>query len=162
LAKDLAYARRQRLGNTRDVTHKDLFAAFEQNPKLAKMLTGNAKSAEVVKKLGRLALQRRVVLDKDEAGPRLFREVAEEVLETLEDLGIRPGENATPRKGLEALGLGDVSSPLSEEQLYQEQPPARVSVSSGNYRSNLAGRLLRRIVKAGGLRRNEGDDSIEE
>lgn len=151
LAKDLAYARRLRLGRFKDDLHGELRAAFEHDDKLSKILKGSEKQAGTVLSLGQKALQRRVFAEKAEPGPRLYREIAAEVAELLDNLGIQAEDGKEPRKELRAYGIGETGYDFSEDDLHQEQPPKRVPITSGNYRKNFAERLLHRIIKAGGL-----------
>lgn len=159
LVKDLAYARNRRLTDIREGVHKDLDSVFDSDEFLHKIVTGeDAKKVKVVKDLGRQVLRRRVNLEKAEAGPRLYREVAVEVRQLLEDLGIQAGGEPKKRVGLEALGLAGTDLQFSPDELYQEQAPDRVSPVSGKYKESLFKRIAHKVVQAGGLKRFDEEE----
>lgn len=149
LRQMLEQQERSRLEGLRSLLYSQVDTSLAQDPELGKLKEKNSRAFEVIADLGRKALQRRVVQEGQEPGPQLFAELTKEVKEIVDKLGIPVGEQADA-KTLAAMGLGPIAESLGDS-LHQEQPPKRVPVTDGDYRSNFAKRLAHRIRVAGGI-----------
>ena len=150
LAREVKAARSRRLGDLRGSLHSELEATFASTPELVKLMA-NPKVAKVVKDLGQKALKRRVNVEGEEVGPRLYRAIADEVRLTLDDLGIHPSDNKKPVYDAElasAFGLNVGNGAMSGDELHRDTPPERVPLSSGEYRRSFGMRLLHRLSRA--------------
>lgn len=158
LDKDLQQLLRQvqqrSIAELRESMFQDLMRELDSDKELASIL--DEKSAGVVRRIAQEKLRLRAGLDGDDYGPRLLKEIVDDVKTTLKALGIQ--NSSDKPKDLRALGIGRAANTDElQAMLASGKPPPRVPVDAPDYKDYMWKRLVHRIGEAGGIA-DEGEE----